>query len=65
MSGEHHDSTSSGSGNLGRRPRLQPPGPDSDGREDELADAAWLHAWSAEALCPAEERVQVPAIAAG
>jgi hypothetical protein len=57
MSREHRDSMPSGSGNLGGRPRLQPPGPDSDGHEDELADAAWLYAWSAEALCPARERL--------
>jgi hypothetical protein len=65
MSRDRHDSMPSGSGGLGGRPRPQRPRPDSDGHEDDLVDAAWLYAWSAEALCPAQERVSVPVIAPG
>lgn len=65
MNRERHDSIPSGSGGLGGRPRPRPLSPDSDGHEDDLADAAWLYAWSAEALCSARERVSVPVIAAG
>jgi hypothetical protein len=65
MSRERHDSMPSGSRGLGGRPRPQPPRPDSDGHEHDLVDAAWLYAWSAQALCPARERLSVRVIAAG
>ena len=65
MSRERHDSTPTGSEGSGGRPQPQPPNPDSDGHEDELVHAAWLYAWSAEAVRPAGERLLVPVIAAG
>jgi hypothetical protein len=39
--------------------------PVAAGHEQDLADAAWLYAWSVEALCPAAERLSVRVIAAG
>ena len=65
MKQERHDSIPSRSGGLGGRSRPQLLSPDSDGHEDELADAAWLYAWSAEALGLARERRGVPVIPAG
>jgi hypothetical protein len=49
----------------GARPLPQPTRPGRGDHDDEIADAAWLYAWSHEALRPVAERLSARVIAAG
>jgi hypothetical protein len=62
---ERHNSMPSVPKRPGPRPLPQPTRPDSDDHAHDLVDAAWLYAWSHEALRPVTGRLSARVIAGG